>query len=152
MRPNTVPLVMPTDSPRGSVCMGHTHICSPRANDRFPPHKCAQRHAQREQEHSTQPGEAQQTTNTCTRERLQEPTIHRREPRRAHQHPGYHETNTRCSSALLTETGRLSCPHKIHQDRDPSRWRRCRRLAAARTMMDSMSAPASTASMNTSAE
>ena len=53
---------------------------------------------------------------------------------------------------------RHSCPrqgdnlaHKVHQDRDPSRWRRCRRLAAARTMMDSMSAPASTAPMNTRA-
>ena len=30
--------------------------------------------------------EAQQVTNTCTRERLQEAMIHRREPRQAHQH------------------------------------------------------------------
>eukprot|EP00326_Haptolina_ericina_P005104 CAMPEP_0181206914 /NCGR_PEP_ID=MMETSP1096-20121128/21291_1 /TAXON_ID=156174 ORGANISM="Chrysochromulina ericina, Strain CCMP281" /NCGR_SAMPLE_ID=MMETSP1096 /ASSEMBLY_ACC=CAM_ASM_000453 /LENGTH=125 /DNA_ID=CAMNT_0023297849 /DNA_START=152 /DNA_END=530 /DNA_ORIENTATION=- len=51
----TVPLLMPADSPRCSVCMGHTHIGSSHANDRFPPHTCAQRHAQREQEHSTQP-------------------------------------------------------------------------------------------------
>jgi hypothetical protein len=95
MRPNTEQRTVPAgfgcpDSPRCSVCMGHTHICSSRANDRFPPHKCAQRHAHREQEHSTQPvtrKHSRPRTHARVRgSKSPRSTVVRREPRRAHQH------------------------------------------------------------------
>ena len=76
--------------------------------------------------------EAQQATNTCTRESLPEPMIHRREPRRAHQHKKPSDKRAREAQFGATDRDRaMPLPiHKVHQDRDPSRWRRCRRLAA----------------------
>ena len=72
--------------------VGHTHISSSRANDRFPLHKCVQRHAQRKQEHSTQPG------STAGHEHM-----HAWEAPRAHDPPFRAEAGT---SALETTCDR----------------------------------------------
>jgi hypothetical protein len=92
---------------------------------------------------------AQHTTRKHSRPRtharmrgfnVQEPTNHRQEPRRALTSA---EEATRCTSAsgavrhFWPKQGDYRA-RKVHQDRDLSRWRRCRRLAAARTMMDSI--------------
>ena len=154
MRPNSA--AFGAQTAHGAAFAWDTHISAPHART-IASHPTNVRKGMRSASTSTAHNqEAQQATNTCTRERLQEPTIHRSEPRRAHQH--WKPCDRRAREAQFGATDRNGFKkqgddlvHKAHQDRDPSRWRRCRRLAAARTMMDSMSAPASTAPMNTSA-
>ena len=86
MRPNSA--AFGAQTARGAAFARDTHIrhiCSSRANE-IASHPTNVRKGMRSVSRSTAHNqEARQATNTCTRERLQEPTIHRREPRRAHQ-------------------------------------------------------------------
>ena len=84
MRPNSA--AFGAQTARGAAFAWDTHISAPHART-IASHPTNVRKGMRSASTSTAHNpEAQQATNTCTRERLQEPTIHRSEPRRAHQH------------------------------------------------------------------
>ena len=84
MRPNSA--AFGAQTARGAAFARDTHISAPHART-IASHPTNVRKGMRSASRSTAHNqEAQQATNTCTRERLQEPTIHRSRPRRAHQH------------------------------------------------------------------
>ena len=85
MRPNSA--AFGAQTARGAAFARDTHISAPHAQT-IASHPTNVREGMRSASRSTAHNqEAQQATNTCTRERLHEEImIHRREPRRAHQH------------------------------------------------------------------
>ena len=150
MRPNNA--AFGAQTARGAAFAWDTHISAPHARTiaSHPTNVCrGMRSASRSTAHNQ---EARQATNTCTRERLQEPTIHRREPRRAHQHRN--PWTKRAHQVLFGTADRdraMILPMKSTKTAIRVDGEDVGGSLQHAPSMDSMSAPASTAPMNFSA-
>jgi hypothetical protein len=114
----------------------HTYLLLTRERSLPTPQMCAKAWHMRSASRSTAHNqEAQQTTITCTRARGSKSprsTVQSRGGHITHQHRKPCDKRAREAQFGATDRDRaMPLPiHKVHQDRDPSRWRRCRRLAA----------------------